>query len=56
MTSYYIAHSAKGSRWKKHKYIKIMNGLYFYPDDYIGGRHLSSSKKKTSSSSKTKKE
>lgn len=41
---YYIAHSAKGSQWKKHKYIKIMNGLYFYPDDYIGGRHISDAK------------
>lgn len=39
-----LVHSAKGSSWKKHKYIKLMNGLYFYPDDYIGGRHISSAK------------
>lgn len=52
MNQYYIVHSAKGSSWKKHKYIKIVNGLYFYPDDYVGGRHVGSSKK----SSKKKEE
>lgn len=45
--AFYIAHSTKGSIWKKHKYIKIMNGLYFYPDDYIGGRHIGDAKKTT---------
>lgn len=54
MVKYYIAHSAKGSTWKKHKYIKIMNGLYFYPDDYVGGRHISSTKKTTSKKSSDK--
>ena len=43
-----ILHSAKGSTWEKHKYIKIINGLYFYPDDYVGGRHISDAKKTTS--------
>lgn len=47
-----LMHSAKGSTWKKHKYIKIMNGLYFYPDDYIGGRHLNSDKKSSKKSNK----
>lgn len=27
----YLIHSAKGSTWKKHKYIKIVNGRYIYP-------------------------
>lgn len=56
MTSYYVSHSTKGSTWKKHKYIKIMNGLYFYPDDYIGGRHLSSVKKASSNKNAKKKD
>lgn len=30
---YIIAHSAKGSTWKKHKYIEIRNGRYVYKDD-----------------------
>lgn len=36
----YLQHSAKGSEWKKHKYIKRIDGTYYYPDDYKGGRHL----------------
>lgn len=35
-----LLHSAKGSTWEKHKYIKRLNGTYYYPDDYEGGRHL----------------
>lgn len=42
-----LLHSAKGSTWEKHKYIKIINGLYFYPDEYVGGRHISDAKKIT---------
>lgn len=38
-----ILHSAKGSEWEKHKYIKKLNGDYYYPDSYEGGRHLDSS-------------
>lgn len=38
----YIQHSAKGSEWKKHKYAQKINGVYFYPEDYIGGRHIGS--------------
>lgn len=33
-------HSAKGSTWENHKYIKRINGTYYYPDSYEGGRHL----------------
>ena len=31
-----IMHSAKGSSWKKHKYIAIKNGRYIYPDTKTG--------------------
>lgn len=37
-----LCHSAKGSTWEKHKYVKVMNGVYFYPNNYEGGRHISS--------------
>lgn len=37
-----LKHSAKGSEWKKHTYIKKdkATGYYYYPDDYSGGRHI----------------
>lgn len=35
-----LIHSAKGSEWEKHKYIKRIDGTYYYPDSYEGGRHL----------------
>lgn len=34
-------HSAKGSEWEEHKYLKRIDGTYYYPDSYEGGRHLS---------------
>lgn len=37
-----LVHSAKGSTWEEHKYIKRLNGTYYYPNDYEGGRHLPS--------------
>ena len=46
-TSDYLAHSAKGSEWKKHKYIKKADGKYYYPNSYEGGRHLDSTKNTT---------
>lgn len=33
-------HSSEGSSWKKHKYINRVDGTYYYPDSYEGGRHL----------------
>lgn len=59
---WYISRSAKGSEWEEHIYLQEINGKYYYPDDYVGGRHLSLYKKKTeeskssssSSSSKSK--
>lgn len=38
--SHFLQHSSKGSSWKKHKYIKRVDGTYYYPDSYEGGRHL----------------
>lgn len=31
MSNLVLEHSAKGSTWKHHKYIKIVNGRYIYP-------------------------
>lgn len=36
----FLKHSAKGSTWEEHKYIKRIDGTYYYPDSYEGGRHL----------------
>ena len=27
-----IMHSAKGSHWKNHKYLKVVDGRYIYPE------------------------
>lgn len=40
-----LIHSAKGSEWGEHKYIKKIDGNYYYPDSYKGGRHLDDSNK-----------
>lgn len=47
-----LIHSAKGSTWEEHKYLKRIDGTYYYPDSYEGGRHLSDleDKKKTDES------
>lgn len=29
----YLQHSAKGSHWKNHKYVRVENGRYIYPED-----------------------
>lgn len=49
-----IQHSAKGSTWEKHKYIKRVDGTYYYPDSYKGGRHLPDSKNKSEETKKKK--
>lgn len=38
-----LLHSAKGSVWEHHKYLKRIDGNYYYPKSYKGGRHLDSS-------------
>ena len=34
-------HSSEGSSWKKHKYIKRVDGTYYYPDSYEGEKEKS---------------
>lgn len=57
-----LQHSAKGSTWEDHKYIERIDGTYYYPDSYEGGRHLpdgdksSSDDKEKESSEETKRE
>lgn len=34
-TNMVIVHSAKGSTWKNHKYIKKINGVYYYAKDKV---------------------
>lgn len=48
-----IIHSAKGSTWEDHKYIKRIDGTYYYPDNYEGGRHLPDGEEVTSGNKKT---
>lgn len=38
--------------WEKHKYVKIIDGDYYYPDSYEGGRHLPDGEKKNSQTEK----
>lgn len=38
-----LAHAAKGSSWKKHKYLRIENGRYIYPEDDAGEKGKSPS-------------
>lgn len=48
-----LLHSAKGSTWEEHKYVKRIDGTYYYPDGYENGRNISSlegSKKEESDS------
>lgn len=40
-----LIHSAKGTTWDDHKYVKKVNGVYYYPKDYEGGRHAGDTKK-----------
>lgn len=51
----YLEHSAKGSEWEEHKYIKRIDGTYYYPNSYKGGRHLPDSEKKDDTEEKDKK-
>lgn len=37
-----LFHSAKGSTWEEHKYVKRIDGTYYYPNGYEGGRNISS--------------
>lgn len=37
----YLEHSARGQRWRNHKYIDIVNGRYIYPAEYRNSRRSS---------------
>lgn len=50
----FLFHSAKGSTWENHKYIKRLDGTYYYPDSYEGGRHLPESSKREQKAQKEK--
>lgn len=49
-TSKSFMHSAKGSTWEDHKYVQRVDGTYYYPDSYQGGRHISDLKGSASDS------
>lgn len=40
-SGFYISHSAKGTTWKKHKYIKKIGNHYYYESDLAAGRKKS---------------
>lgn len=40
-----VVHSAKGSTWEEHKYVKRIDGTYYYPKGYEGGRTVDTLKK-----------
>lgn len=40
----FIRHSAKGSEWEDHKYVKKIDGVYYYPVGYEDGRTIDSLK------------
>lgn len=50
----YLEHSAKGSELEEHKYIKRIDGTYYYPDSYKGVRHFPDGEKKASFLTKKK--
>lgn len=39
-----LIHSAKGSEWEEHKYVKKVDGDYYYPSGYKNGRTVDSLK------------
>lgn len=52
----YLSHSAKGSTWDKHKYVKKIDGIYYYPNGYVGGRTIESFRKNLKNKRFTKKQ
>lgn len=39
-----LKHSAKGTTWDEHKYVKVIDGVYYYPVGYEKGRTVDSLK------------
>lgn len=46
-----LSHSAKGSEWEEHEYVKKINGVYYYPESYMNGKYALPKGKKWSSGS-----
>lgn len=49
-----LIHSAKGSEWTKHKYVKKIDGVYYYPVGYTKGRTVDSASAKKAEKNKDK--
>lgn len=55
--NYRLIHSAKGSEWEDHKYVKKIDGVYYYPVGYEDGRtidDLSNNKEKNKDDKQSK--
>lgn len=50
----YLIHSAKGSEWEDHKYVKKIDGIYYYPVGYEDGRTIDDLKGDKKSDDKSK--
>lgn len=50
-----IVHSAKGSQWKDHKYIRKENGVYIYAEDESKSKKMDRYRKGTEDENKSKK-
>lgn len=50
----HLHHSAKGSEWEDHKYVKKIDGVYYYPVGYEDGRTIDSLKEDKESKDKPK--
>lgn len=46
-----LIHSAKGSEWEEHMYVKKVDGDYYYPSGYENGRTVDSLKDESSAGS-----
>lgn len=51
MSNLILIHSAKGSEWEDHMYVKKVDGKYYYKDGYENGRTISSLKDKSNGNS-----
>lgn len=50
-----LKHSAKGTTWDDHKYVKKIDGVYYYPVGYEDGRTIDSLSNNESDKDETKK-
>lgn len=52
---YILYHSAKGSEWDDHRYVKKIDGVYYYPVGYEDGRTVDDLKKEKEKDSENEK-